>query len=120
MSYHERIWAPEQIYLSGLLPSVTMRLQQYFPPGPSKMQKQRCSVILSEIILMSQEMSLKTLQTFNKLLLGRMDFHPLRISARQSNYREALCPCPCYKISFSRVYNYDMPIKIYFSLKLRI
>lgn len=93
---------------------------QHFPPGPSKMQKQRCSVILSEIILMSQEMSLKPLQSFNKLLLGRMDFQLLHISTRQSNYREALCPCPCYKIHFLRVYNYNMPIKIYFSLKLGI
>lgn len=54
------------------------------------MQKQRCSVIPNEIILMSQEMSLKLLQSFNKLLLGRMDFQPLCISARQSNYSEAV------------------------------
>jgi len=69
---------------------------------------------------MSQEMSLKLLQSFNKLLLERMDFQPLRISAQQSNYSEALCQCPCYKIRFSRVYNYNVPIKIYFSLKPRI
>lgn len=99
---------------------IAVRLQQYFASGPSKMQEQRCSVIPQEIILMSQEMSLKLLRTFNKLLLGRMDFQPPRISARQSNYREALCQCLRYKIGFSRVYNYNMPIKIYLSLKPRI
>lgn len=64
---------------------------------------------------MSQEMSLKLLQSFNKLLLRRMDFQPLRVSSAQSNYSEAWCQCPSYKICFSRVYNYNMPIKIYSS-----
>lgn len=94
-----------------------VRLQQYFLLGPSKMQKQ---MLCDSIILMSQEMLLKLLQSFNKVLLGRMDFQPLRISAWQSNYSKALCQCPRYKIRFSRVYNYNMPIKIYFSLKPRI
>lgn len=105
-------------FLQSLL--IALRLQQCFLLGPSKMQKQRCSVIPNEIILMSHEMSLKLLQSFNKLLLQRMDFQPLHISTRQSNYSEAVCQCPRYKIRYSRVYNYNMSIKIYFNLKPRI
>lgn len=108
--------ASTQIYFSGLLPSVTAHSTEAAAVFPlSKTQQWRCSMIPNEIILMSQEMPLKLLQSFNKLLPRRMEFQPLRVSSVQSNYSKAWCQCLCYKICFSRVYNYNMPIKIYSS-----